>query len=108
MLLTQQVQKIILLLLSSVIVIKTGGILGEGSFCVVKAVHKINIDEEGDVRFNNAILRDVDKKASNCQLYAIKQLRKDLSLHSKREALLDIENEARIMMDVSHAGIVKL
>ena len=91
-------------------VIETGSIIGQGSFCTVKTVEKINQDEEGDIYFKKIVFEDDCETTGgvDCQSYAVKQIREDLPLRCKQEALFDMENEARILMTLSHPNIVKL
>lgn len=111
----------------------TGRILGRGSFCIVKEIILRTEDNQHinmDARNNRSIMtstststschneddQDVDatadatatEKTDECQFFALKQPRSDLSREEKLHADESLQNEIEYLSKLDHPNIIKL
>ena len=85
----------------------TGLILGLGSFSVVKEVREITRHPQMEDIFDVDHPLLFDEVRCVRQNYAIKQVRTDLSLSTRRDAYVCLEKEAKLLSDLNHPNLIR-
>jgi len=88
--------------------IQAGRIVGQGGFCMVCKVEKIEIDEVFDTSDINAKLRSDFAASLSENQYVMKTLRADLPEEEYVKGIVDLAIEAEFLSVLSHPNIISM
>lgn len=93
--------------------LNVGRMVGQGGFCLVTTLERIELDDVNDVSDRGAQLRrgfvqSVQSQPADDPAYVVKTLRTDLPEEEYMKGILDLEIEANFLSVLSHPNIITM